>query len=188
MTVSRWLRRTAATSAFSASVLLAVTTPTLHAKAEESRPTSQSKPSGVVPGTRLEPKPPPWVLPVASYEITGEFGDVSSYWSSAHTGLDFAAPSGTPIRSIGPGVVTSAGWDGSYGYKTVVELPDGSVLWYCHQDSINVGVGDQLAPGEVLGYVGASGNVTGSHLHLEHRYGDEPSDPYALLAAHGLQV
>ena len=188
MTVSRWLRRTAATSAFSASVLLAVATPSLDARADEPRQAAPSEPAGVVPGTRLEPVPPPWVLPVEGYEITGEFGDVSAYWSSAHTGLDFAAPSGTPIRSIGPGVVVSAGWDGSYGYKTVVELPDGSVLWYCHQDSVSVSVGEQLVTGQVLGYVGSSGNVTGSHLHLEHRYGDEPSDPYALLAAHGVSV
>ncbi|MGH3362424.1 MAG: M23 family metallopeptidase [Nocardioides sp.] len=188
MTVSTWLRRTAATSAFSASVLLAVATPSLDARADDFPSTAQSVPPEVVPGTELKPKPPPWVMPVASYEITGEYGDVSYYWSSAHTGLDFAAPSGTPIRSIGPGVVKSAGWDGSYGYKTVVELPDGSVVWYCHQDSVAVEVGQQLAPGEVLGHVGSSGNVTGAHLHLEHHYGDEPSDPYVLLAEHGLSV
>ena len=77
-----------------------------------------------------------WVLPVGSYDLTGRFGSVSGLWSSSHTGLDFAAPSGTPIRSVADGVVTEAGYDGSYGYKTVVTLPDGSEVWYCHQDSL----------------------------------------------------
>lgn len=187
MTVSTWLRRLTATSALSASVVLGVAAPFLDARADEpSFEGAQSTPYEVVPGTRLQHQPPPWVLPVSDYEITGEYGDVSDYWSSAHTGLDFAAASGTPILSIGPGVVTSAGWDGSYGYKTVVELPDGSVLWYCHQDTVSVSVGERLAPGDVLGYVGSSGNVTGSHLHLEHRYGGEPADPALLLGEHGL--
>ena len=75
-----------------------------------------------------------WVLPVSGYDLTGRFGSVSGLWSSSHTGLDFAAPTGTPIRSIADGVVTEAGYDGSYGYKTVVTLPDGGEVWYCHQD------------------------------------------------------
>ncbi len=127
-----------------------------------------------------------WVLPVSSYDLTGRFGSVSGLWSSSHTGLDFAAPTGTPIRSVADGVVTEAGYDGSYGYKTVVTLPDGSEAWYCHQNELGVSKGQRLAAGEVLGYVGATGNVTGSHLHLEIRQGEQPVDPASFLAAQGI--
>ena len=120
-------------------------------------------------------------------DLTGEFGDVSCYWASAHTGLDFATGSGTPIRSVSDGVVTSARWDGSYGYKTVVRLEDGSVLWYCHQDSVAGRVGQRLAAGDVLGFVGSSGNVTGAHLHLEVRRDGQLVDPYARAVERGLR-
>ncbi len=55
-----------------------------------------------MPRVRLKAKPAPWVLPVVGYHLTGRFGQVSGLWSSFHTGLDFAAPEGTGIRSIGP--------------------------------------------------------------------------------------
>ena len=128
-----------------------------------------------------------WAPPMTGYRLTGRFGDTSSMWSSGmHTGLDFAAPAGTPIRSIADGVVKQASYDGSYGYKTVVTLPDGGEVWYCHQDRLAVHAGQRLAVGQVLGYVGATGNVTGAHLHMEVRYGDRPVDPGTVLARHGV--
>lgn len=136
---------------------------------------------------RLEPKPAPWVLPVADYRITGTFGAVSGLWSSSHTGLDFATAEGSPIAAITGGVVTSTGYDGAYGYKTVVETEDGSEVWYCHQSSVAVAVGQSVAPGDLIGYVGSTGNVTGPHLHLEVRdAAGTPLDPYAVLQEHGL--
>ena len=128
------------------------------------------------------------VLPVAGYHLTGRFGDVSALWSSVHTGLDFATGSGTPIRSIADGTVVEAGYDGSYGNKTVVRLKDGTELWFCHQTSMAVFVGQKLRAGEVLGYVGSTGNVTGPHLHLEvHPGGGVAVDPYAWLVGRGLR-
>jgi murein DD-endopeptidase MepM/ murein hydrolase activator NlpD len=144
-------------------------------------------PTGVVPGVRLKAKPPPWVLPVAGYHLTGRFGASSGLWSSTHTGLDFAAAEGAQIRSIGPGLVTEASYDGAYGKKTVVRLDDGTVLWYCHQSDFGVEVGERLVPGDLVGYVGSTGNVTGPHLHLEVRPGGgEPVDPQDWLPEHGL--
>ncbi len=149
-------------------------------------------PARVVPGSRLvekpPPPPPPWVLPVTGYHLTGRFGQVSGLWSTVHTGLDFAAPEGTPIRSIGPGVVVSTGYEGSYGNKTVVKLDDGTVLWYCHQSRFGVRAGQRLAAGQLVGYVGSTGNVTGPHLHLEvHPHGqDQAIDPAAWLPEHHL--
>lgn len=142
----------------------------------------------VVPGTRLQAKPPPWVLPVAGYHLTGRFGAASSLWASAHTGLDFAAPEGAEIRSVAPGVVTETSSDGAYGNKTVLRLEDGTVLWFCHQSVFGVRPGQRVAAGEPIGQVGSTGNVTGPHLHLEVRPGDgDPVDPEDWLAAHDLR-
>jgi murein DD-endopeptidase MepM/ murein hydrolase activator NlpD len=129
-----------------------------------------------------------WVLPVSGYHLTARFGEYSGLWSHYHTGLDFAAPSGTPIHAIANGVVTSVGYDGSYGNKTVVTLDDGTELWFCHQTSYVVSVGQEVHAGDVIGYVGSTGNVTGPHLHLEVRPGaGDPVDPYQALIVHGLQ-
>jgi murein DD-endopeptidase MepM/ murein hydrolase activator NlpD len=129
-----------------------------------------------------------WQLPVSGYHLTARFGDYSGLWSHYHTGLDFAAPSGTEIHAVANGVVTSVGYDGAYGNKTVITLDDGTELWYCHQTSYVVNVGDTVSGGDLIGYVGSTGNVTGPHLHLEVRPGGgDPVDPYAALVVHGLQ-
>ncbi|GAB3080565.1 M23 family metallopeptidase [Nocardioides zeae] len=129
-----------------------------------------------------------WVLPVASYRLTNRFGQAESYYASGyHTGLDFAAPSGTTIKAVAGGRVTQAGYNGSYGNKTVITLDDGTEMWYAHQSSIAVSVGDTVAAGDVIGYVGSTGNSTGPHLHLEVRPGaGDPVDPYAALQQNGV--
>lgn len=142
----------------------------------------------VVPGTTLHPLPPQFVLPVAGYHLTGRFGDRSSLWSTVHTGLDFAAPSGTAIRSIADGRIVATGYDGSYGNKTVLRLVDGTELWFCHQSRIGVRVGEQVHRGQAIGAIGSTGNVTGPHLHLEVRpRSGDPIDPFAWLRARGLR-
>ncbi|WP_107764989.1 M23 family metallopeptidase [Nocardioides terrigena] len=128
-----------------------------------------------------------WVLPLASYRISATFGASSYLWSSVHTGLDMSAPSGTAIRAIANGVITETGYDGSYGNKTVLTLEDGTELWFCHQTSIDVSVGDTVRGGEVIGTVGSTGNSTGPHLHLEVRPGGgDPVDPFTALLEHGV--
>jgi murein DD-endopeptidase MepM/ murein hydrolase activator NlpD len=142
----------------------------------------------VLPGTVLHPVPPAAVLPVTRYHLTGRFGDRSGLWASAHTGLDFAAPSGSRILSVDAGVVTASGYDGSYGMRTVLRLVDGTTLWYCHQSTVDVRVGQHVRAGQVIGTVGSTGNVTGPHLHLEVRpTRDEPVDPLTWLRRHGLR-
>ena len=111
----------------------------------------------------------------------------SGLWASVHTGLDFAAPTGTPIYAVAGGVITETGWDGSYGNKTVERLPDGTELWYAHQSSIGVKVGQQVLGGQTIGAVGSTGNTTGPHVHLEVRPGGgDPVDPYQALVFHGV--
>ena len=128
-------------------------------------------------------------LPVVSYTITGTFGQAGSMWSSGyHTGLDFAAPTGTLIKAIHSGTITQAGWAGAYGYRTILTLDDGTELWFCHQSSINVSVGQKVSTGDVIGRIGATGNVTGPHLHLEvHLDGQATGvDPLPWLRSKGL--
>ncbi|MDT9697505.1 M23 family metallopeptidase [Streptomyces sp. P17] len=130
-----------------------------------------------------------FALPTSSYTITSTFGESGSMWSSGyHTGLDFAAPTGTLIKAVHSGTITSAGWDGSYGYKTVLTLEDGTEIWYAHQSSISVSVGQKVTTGDVIGRVGATGNVTGAHLHMEVHPGGSSSgiDPLAWLRGKGL--
>ncbi|WP_055494443.1 M23 family metallopeptidase [Streptomyces sp. TP-A0356] len=127
-------------------------------------------------------------LPTSSYTLTSRFGDAGAMWSSGyHTGLDFAAPTGTLIKAIHSGTITSAGWAGAYGYRTILTLDDGTELWFCHQSSISVSAGQKVATGDVIGRVGATGNVTGPHLHLEvHPGGGSAIDPMAWLQGKGI--
>ncbi|GAB3251602.1 hypothetical protein GCM10027448_17050 [Nocardioides dilutus] len=127
-----------------------------------------------------------WQYPLDSVQLTARFGQYG-LWSSYHTGLDFNGDSGDPIYSIANGTVTEASYDGAYGNKTVITLDDGTEIWYCHQTSFNVSVGDVVRGGEVIGTVGSTGHVTGSHLHVEVRPGGgDPVDPYAAMQQHGL--
>ncbi|UAL28718.1 M23 family metallopeptidase [Nocardioides rotundus] len=129
-----------------------------------------------------------WVLPLTNYRLTATFGQSGSLWSRDHTGLDFAAPSGTPLRAVTNATVTEAGYAGAYGNRTILTLEDGTELWYCHQTSISVSPGDTVSAGEVIGTVGATGNVTGPHLHLEVRPGaGDPVDPYNALSVNGVR-
>ena len=129
-----------------------------------------------------------WVLPLAAgYRVTAGFGECSALWVHCHTGLDLAAPSGTPIRAVAEGTITEVGWAGAYGNRTVQTLEDGTELWYCHQEAIGVRLGEDVAAGQEIGRVGSTGNSTGPHLHLEVRPGaGDPVDPVAALTAHGV--
>ncbi len=129
-----------------------------------------------------------WQLPInrGAYRLTAEFGQCSGLWAHCHTGLDFAAPSGTSIRSIAGGVVSRVGWAGAYGNRTIVTLKDGTEAWYCHQLDVGVKPGDNVFSGQVIGRVGATGNTTGPHLHLEVRPGGgDAVDPADALGVHG---
>ncbi|WP_328361867.1 M23 family metallopeptidase [Streptomyces sp. NBC_00445] len=160
------------------------------AKAAAAKKKAEEEAAAKAEAERLAQLAKQFALPTSSYTITSTFGQAGSLWSSGyHTGLDFAAPTGTLIKAIHSGTITEAGWDGSYGYKTVLTLDDGTELWYAHQSSISVSVGQKVATGDVIGRVGATGNVTGAHLHLEVHTGSSDSggiDPMAWLRSKGL--
>ncbi|MCC5479792.1 M23 family metallopeptidase [Streptomyces sp. NPDC059680] len=159
------------------------------AKAADAKEKAEADAKKAAEAKRLAELAKEYTLPVVSYTITGTFGQPGAMWSSGyHTGLDFAAPTGTLIKAVHSGTVTQAGWAGAYGYRTVITLDDGTELWFCHQSSINVSVGQKVSTGQVIGRVGATGNVTGPHLHLEvHPNGQATAiDPAPWLREKGL--
>ena len=124
-------------------------------------------------GTRAPTGTLQWPLPVAG-TITSQFGhrvDPITGEVSSHTGTDIACAEGTPILAAADGVVTVANgldnWGGSYGYYIQIDHGGGLETLYAHCSSICVTTGQQVQAGEVIGYVGHTGRVTGSHLHLE---------------------
>ena len=116
-----------------------------------------------------------WPLPVAG-AITSQFGhrvDPITGEVSSHTGTDIACAEGTPILAAADGIVTVANgldsWGGSYGYYIQIDHGGGMETLYAHCSSICVTTGQQVQAGQVIGYVGHTGRVTGNHLHLEVR-------------------
>jgi murein DD-endopeptidase MepM/ murein hydrolase activator NlpD len=106
-----------------------------------------------------------------------------------HYGLDIAAPLDTPIRAVAPGTIIEAGPATGFGLWMQVRHPDGTVTIYGHMNTIDRPVGDHVAAGEQIATVGARGQATGPHLHLEvWPHGDRAQrvDPKPWLASHGI--
>ncbi|MGW0625341.1 M23 family metallopeptidase [Streptomyces sp. NPDC002758] len=133
-----------------------------------------------------------FVVPIANSYVSTGYKTGGSLWSSgAHTGIDFHASSGTTVHAVGSGTVVSTGWGGAYGNQIVIRMADGMYTQYGHLSSIGVSVGQTVVPGQQIGLSGATGNVTGPHLHFEARttpeYGSD-IDPVAYLRKHGVNV
>ena len=141
-------------------------------EAEEERKRIESMP--VINGIRLA------VLPING-TITSRYGVSSRIRSSAHTGLDIAAPSGTPIKVVSDGTVTCASYNGSYGNLVKVDHGNGIETWYAHTSKMYVTVGQKVTAGDVIAAVGSTGNSTGAHLHLEIRINGQHVNPQNYL-------
>ncbi|MET9393174.1 M23 family metallopeptidase [Streptomyces sp. NPDC006624] len=133
-----------------------------------------------------------FVSPIAGSYVSTGYRTSSGLWSSgSHTGVDFHAATGTSVQSVGMGTVVEAGWGGSYGNQVVIKMNDGTYTQYGHLSSIGVSVGQKVTPGQQIGLSGATGNVTGPHLHFEARtspeYGSD-MDPVAYLRSHGVKI
>lgn len=87
--------------------------------------------------------------------------------STGHRAIDYAAPTGTPIRAVGDGTVIQAGWNGSYGNFVSIRHNETYTTNYAHQSKIAVRVGQKVKQGDTIGYVGSTGFSTGPHLHYE---------------------
>ncbi|MFH9553880.1 peptidoglycan DD-metalloendopeptidase family protein [Streptomyces sp. NPDC017435] len=133
-----------------------------------------------------------YVLPVAGATVGTAYHTAGSMWSSGyHTGTDFVVPTGTSLKAVGAGTVVSAGWGGAYGNQVVIRLADGYYAQYAHLSQLSVSAGQTVTPGQQVGLSGATGNVTGPHLHFEIRTGPDYGsdvDPLAYLRSHGVSV
>lgn len=125
----------------------------------------------------------PLTLPMSpgSYVLTTDFGETGDLWSSGeHTGLDFGAPTGTPVVAAGPGVVTLEHPDWA-GNLVRIDHGGGVETWYAHLASTELVTGDLIEAGEPVGLVGDLGNTTGPHLHFEVRLDGAAYDPGPVL-------
>jgi murein DD-endopeptidase MepM/ murein hydrolase activator NlpD len=133
-----------------------------------------------------------YTKPVGDAAIGTGYKTGGTLWSSGHhTGVDFLVWSGTPVHSVAAGTVVHAGADGAYGNDVVIRHADGKYTLYGHLTRPVVSVGQTVAEGQQIGVSGATGNVTGPHLHFEVRttpyYGSD-IDPVAYMASHGVTI
>ena len=144
-----------------------------------------TQPSG---GTGVEPVTPGlqsgfspiWPLPgVGVGSITGHFGDM--YFNGPHNGLDIGAGYGTPIVAAQAGEVISAQYHWSWGNNVLIWHNETFSTRYAHMSSIAVSAGQYVEQGQIIGYVGSTGDSTGNHLHFEVYYGGSRVDPDPYL-------
>jgi murein DD-endopeptidase MepM/ murein hydrolase activator NlpD len=126
----------------------------------------------------------------AEFEQTSGFGPRSDPFTRAmamHTGIDFRAPTGSPVRATASGKVVEASWVGGYGNLVEIDHGNGLTTRYAHLSSIAVSIGDSVARGATVGRVGSTGRSTGPHLHYETRVDGDPADPVKFIRA-GLKL
>jgi murein DD-endopeptidase MepM/ murein hydrolase activator NlpD len=119
-------------------------------------------------------------MPLAKDRLTSRFGmrvDPVTGIYGPHSGIDLAAPVGTPIHATADGVVGAASWFGGYGLMVVIESGGGLETRFAHMSRVAVTPGERVHAGDVLGYVGSTGTSTGPHLHYETRLKGHPVDP-----------
>jgi murein DD-endopeptidase MepM/ murein hydrolase activator NlpD len=123
------------------------------------------------------------------HDITSSFGtriDPFTRGFAMHSGIDFRAPTGTPVRATAPGKVIEAGSNGGYGRMIEIDHGHGISTRYAHLSSIAVNEGDTIRRGQIIGAVGSTGRSTGPHLHYEIRIDEDASDPMRFLRAQRL--
>ena len=119
-------------------------------------------------------------LPLARASLTSRFGyrqHPVHGGTRMHSGVDLAAPMGTPVRATADGVVAGAGWRGGYGIMVSLGHGGGMSTRYAHLSAIAVQPGTAVKAGQVIGYVGATGTATGPHVHYEVRMNGRAVNP-----------
>ena len=123
---------------------------------------------------------------IGEVEFTSGFGVRSDPFlgrPAMHTGLDFRAATGDPVRATANGKVVSSGWTGGYGRMVEIDHGNGLSTRYGHLSEIHVKIGDVIKIGQVIGAVGSTGRSTGPHLHYETRIDGDAVDPQKFLRA-----
>ncbi|WP_329352961.1 M23 family metallopeptidase [Streptomyces sp. NBC_01261] len=129
--------------------------------------------------------------PVQGYVITAAYAQSGNWSTGHHTGVDLAVPVGTPVVAVRPGMVLMSATDASYGNYVLIKHAEHEYTLYAHLSQLGVKQGAVVSDGQRIGFSGATGNVTGPHLHFEARtepvFGSDV-DPVAYLAAHGVRL
>lgn len=126
--------------------------------------------------------------PIADGDLTSGFGmryHPILHFARMHTGVDWAAPIGTPILAAGAGVLIKAGWDSGYGRRAEIQHANGYVTTYNHMSGFGRGIveGARVTQGQVVGFLGQTGLATGPHLHYEVIINGNFVDPMAIKLA-----
>tara|TARA_R110002033_G_scaffold45445_2_gene89000 strand:+ start:426 stop:1754 length:1329 start_codon:yes stop_codon:yes gene_type:complete len=136
---------------------------------------------------RIAAQKAPFATPVKSaFRFTSQFGfrrDPKTGGRRMHKGVDFAASSGTPLYATADGVVTHSGWSSGYGRLVKIQHDFGVETRYAHMSKLRVKVGQRVSRGQLIGDMGASGRVTGVHLHYEVRVGGKAVNPMIFIKA-----
>ena len=136
---------------------------------------------------RLAASKAPFANPVKNaFRFTSKFGfrrDPKTGGRRMHNGVDFAAGNGTPLYATADGVVIHAGWGSGYGRLVKIQHEFGIETRYAHMSKMRVKVGQRVSRGDRIGDMGASGRVTGVHLHYEVRVGGKPVNPMIYIKA-----
>ena len=136
---------------------------------------------------RIAAQKAPFANPVkAAFRFTSKFGprrDPKTGGRRMHKGVDFAAANGTPLYATADGVVTHAGWSSGYGRLVKIQHEFGIETRYAHMSKLRTKVGQRVSRGDRIGDMGASGRVTGVHLHYEIRVGGKAVNPMIYIKA-----
>lgn len=121
--------------------------------------------------------------PLPSARVSSNYGGrTMNGRAETHSGLDLAAPTGTPILATGPGTVTKSGWGTGYGQYVEIDHGNGYLTRYAHASRLNVSVGDYVKAGQNIANVGCTGRCTGPHLHYEVVRNGKRQNPSTYLA------
>ena len=121
-----------------------------------------------------------WPLPGHTY-ISCHFGEVDAFGNAGHRGTDIPAPEGTPILAAHSGTVLVSGWNDSYGNQVLLDNGAGLSTRYAHMTQTAVTAGETVTAGQVIGYVGSTGDSTGNHLHFEVMQGGVRVNPTGFI-------
>jgi len=131
--------------------------------------------------------------PIDGARLTSGFGrrlHPILHYTKLHTGIDFAAPVGTPIYAAGNGTITMRGWNGGYGRYIRIRHNDSYQTAYAHMSRLapSFSIGSRVRQGQIIGYVGNTGRSTGPHLHYEVHYKNRPINPMGLKLPAGQKL
>jgi murein DD-endopeptidase MepM/ murein hydrolase activator NlpD len=141
--------------------------------------------AAIASSANLSNNPYSWLVahPLPNARISSNYGGrTMGGRAENHSGLDLAAPTGTPIYATGPGIVTKSGWGSGYGQYVEINHGNGYITRYAHASRLIASVGDNVTAGEHIANVGCTGRCTGPHLHYEVVKDGQRKNPSTYLA------